>query len=62
MDTGWFCGSDPFFNVPGLYVGPVAKILGGAEIAMLAGLHVATFIHLWLAAHSTYTRVGSEPG
>jgi nucleobase:cation symporter-1, NCS1 family len=37
----------PFFNVPGLYVGPVARILGGADIAMLAGLPVATLVYLW---------------
>jgi purine-cytosine permease-like protein len=37
----------PFFNVPGLYVGPVATMLGGADIAMLVGLPVATVVYLW---------------
>jgi len=36
----------PFFSVPGLYVGPVAKALGGADIAMLVGLPVATAVYL----------------
>jgi nucleobase:cation symporter-1, NCS1 family len=42
-----FVAMIPFFNVPGLYVGPIAKILGGADIAMLAGLPVATIVYLW---------------
>jgi len=37
----------PFFNVPGLYVGPVTKLLGGADIAMVVGLPVATVVYLW---------------
>jgi purine-cytosine permease-like protein len=37
----------PFFNVPGLYVGPVTKMLGGADIAMVVGLPVATVVYLW---------------
>jgi nucleobase:cation symporter-1, NCS1 family len=42
-----FVAMIPFFNVPGLYVGPIAKILGGVDIAMLAGLPVATIVYLW---------------
>lgn len=44
---GGFVSMIPFFSVPGLYVGPVAKALGGADIAMLMGLPVATLIYLW---------------
>ena len=42
-----FVSMIPFFNVPGLYVGPVAKALGGADIAMLVGLPVSTLVYLW---------------
>jgi NCS1 family nucleobase:cation symporter-1 len=42
-----FVAMIPFFSVPGLYVGPVARALGGADIAMLVGLPVATLIYLW---------------
>jgi len=42
-----FASMIPFFNVPGLYVGPVTKMLGGADIAMLIGLPVATAVYLW---------------
>ena len=31
----------------GLYVGPVAAALGGADVAMLVGLPVATAVYLW---------------
>jgi purine-cytosine permease-like protein len=44
---GGFVAMIPFFCVPGLYVGPVARALGGADIAMLVGLPVATLIYLW---------------
>jgi len=37
----------PFFSVAGLYVGPVAAALGGADIAMLVGLPVSTIVYLW---------------
>jgi purine-cytosine permease-like protein len=42
-----FASMIPFFNVPGLYVGPVTKMLGGADIAMVVGLPVATVVYLW---------------
>jgi NCS1 nucleoside transporter family len=42
-----FAAMIPFFNVPGLYVGPVARALGGVDIAMLVGLPVATLVYLW---------------
>ncbi|HEY3850763.1 MAG TPA: cytosine permease [Steroidobacteraceae bacterium] len=42
-----FVSMIPFFNVPGLYVGPVTKMLGGADIAMVVGLPVATVVYLW---------------
>jgi len=42
-----FASMIPFFSVPGLYVGPVAAALGGADIAMLVGLPVATIVYLW---------------
>lgn len=42
-----FVSMIPFFNVPGLYVGPVTKMLGGADIAMAIGLPVSTIVYLW---------------
>lgn len=42
-----FVSMIPFFNVPGLYVGAATKMLGGADIAMLVGLPVATVVYLW---------------
>lgn len=42
-----FVSMIPFFNVPGLYVGPVTRMLGGADIAMVVGLPVATVVYLW---------------
>ena len=44
---GGFAAMIPFFSVPGFYVGPVARALGGADIAMLVGLPAATLIYLW---------------
>ncbi len=42
-----FAAMIPFFSVPGLYVGPVANALGGADVAMLVGLPVSTIVYLW---------------
>src|SRR5580693_1788117 len=42
-----FAAMIPFFSVEGLYVGPVAKALGGADVAMLVGLPVSTIVYLW---------------
>lgn len=42
-----FVSMIPFFSISGLYVGPVAKRLGGADVAMLVGLPVATVVYLW---------------
>jgi len=42
-----FVAMVPFFSVGGLYVGPVAAALGGADVAMLVGLPVATLVYLW---------------
>ncbi len=42
-----FTAMVPFFSVEGLYVGPVAAALGGADIAMLVGLPVSTVVYLW---------------
>jgi NCS1 family nucleobase:cation symporter-1 len=42
-----FVAMVPFFSVSGLYVGPVAAALGGADVAMLVGLPVATIVYLW---------------
>jgi len=42
-----FAAMVPFFSVEGLYVGPVAAALGGADIAMLVGLPVSTVVYLW---------------
>jgi purine-cytosine permease-like protein len=40
----------PFFST-GLYTGPVAKALGGADIAMLVGLPISAIVYIW-ACHS----------
>ncbi len=42
-----FAAMVPFFSVEGLYVGPIAAALGGADIAMLVGLPVSTVVYLW---------------
>jgi nucleobase:cation symporter-1, NCS1 family len=42
---GGFAAMIPFFST-GLYVGPVAKALGGADLAMLVGLPVSSLIYL----------------
>ncbi len=42
-----FAAMIPFFSVAGLYVGPAAAAIGGADIAMLVGLPVATLVYLW---------------
>lgn len=42
-----FVAMIPFFSVAGLYVGPVAQRLQGADIAMLVGLPVSTLVYLW---------------
>lgn len=41
-----FVAMVPFFKT-GIYEGPVAKALGGADLAMLVGLPVATLVYLW---------------
>ena len=43
--AGGFAAMIPFFST-GLYVGPVAKALGGADLAMLVGLPVSSIIYL----------------
>jgi NCS1 family nucleobase:cation symporter-1 len=42
---GGFVAMVPFFST-GLYVGPVARALGGADLAMLVGLPVSSLIYL----------------
>ncbi len=42
---GGFAAMIPFFST-GLYVGPVARALGGADLAMLVGLPVSSLIYL----------------
>jgi purine-cytosine permease-like protein len=41
-----FVSMIPFFST-GVYTGPVAAALGGADIAMLVGLPVAALIYIW---------------
>jgi NCS1 nucleoside transporter family len=41
-----FAAMIPFFST-GLYTGPVAVALGGADVAMLVGLPVAAIVYLW---------------
>jgi purine-cytosine permease-like protein len=36
----------PFFST-GLYTGPVARALGGADIAMLVGLPISAWVYVW---------------
>jgi purine-cytosine permease-like protein len=40
-----FVAMIPFFST-GLYTGPVAKALGGADIAMLIGLPVSALVYI----------------
>jgi NCS1 family nucleobase:cation symporter-1 len=42
---GGFAAMIPFFST-GIYTGPVARVLGGADIAMLVGLPVSAAIYL----------------
>jgi nucleobase:cation symporter-1, NCS1 family len=41
-----FVSMIPFFSSP-MYTGPVARALGGADIAMLIGLPVSAAVYLW---------------
>jgi nucleobase:cation symporter-1, NCS1 family len=41
-----FVAMIPFFSSP-MYTGPVARALGGADIAMLIGLPVSALVYLW---------------
>ena len=41
-----FAAMIPFFST-GIYVGPVAAALGGADIAMLIGLPVSALVYIW---------------
>ncbi len=41
-----FAAMIPFFSSP-MYTGPVARALGGADIAMLIGLPVSAAVYLW---------------
>jgi len=60
----------PFFS-SGLYAGPIARALGGADIAMLVGLPVAAGVYLLVcrsldlkldARRAAAADVGLEPG
>lgn len=41
-----FVAMIPFFST-GLYVGPIARALGGADVAMLVGLPVSALVYIW---------------
>jgi NCS1 family nucleobase:cation symporter-1 len=41
-----FVAMIPFFST-GIYMGPVAAALGGADIAMLVGLPVSAIVYIW---------------
>ena len=41
-----FAAMIPFFST-GIYMGPVARALGGADLAMLVGLPVSAIIYVW---------------
>ncbi|MGN6782022.1 MAG: purine-cytosine permease family protein [Marmoricola sp.] len=53
-----FLAMVPFFSVSGLYVGPVAKALGDADIAIFVGLVVAGGCYLLLTRRA---RVAGQP-
>jgi purine-cytosine permease-like protein len=40
-----FAAMIPFFST-GLFTGPVAKLMGGADLAMLVGLPVSVIVYL----------------
>jgi len=46
-----FAAMVPFFSVAGLYVGPAAKALDGADISLFVGLPVAALLY-WLLTRS----------
>lgn len=59
----------PFFST-GLYTGPVARALGGADVAMLVGLPVSAMVYLWACrsldleadrAHARAADMGLDP-
>ncbi len=56
-----FAAMIPFFSVPGLYVGPVARALGGADIAMLVGCRCPPSCTFGPAARSISRRTGAAP-
>jgi NCS1 family nucleobase:cation symporter-1 len=41
-----FVAMIPFFST-GIYVGPGAAALGGADIAMLVGLPISAVVYIW---------------
>ena len=41
-----FVAMIPFFSTE-MYVGPIARLLGGADIAMVVGLPVSAMVYLW---------------
>ena len=48
---GFIC-TIPFFSVPGMYVGPIAKSLGDADISLFVGLPVAAITYLVLSRNT----------
>ena len=65
-----FVAMVPFFST-GLYTGPIARALGGADVAMLVGLPVSAFVYLWACRsmdleadrrRAERADVGLEPG
>jgi len=55
-----FVAMIPFFST-GVYTGPVAAALGGADVAMLVGLPVSATSMCGRAARSTSRRIGGRP-
>jgi purine-cytosine permease-like protein len=41
-----FVAMVPCFSTP-VYVGPVARLLGGADVSMLVGLPVSALVYYW---------------
>ena len=44
-----FASMLPFFVVPDLYMGPLARLLGGVDVGWLVGLLVSAAVYLWLS-------------
>jgi NCS1 family nucleobase:cation symporter-1 len=58
---GGFAAMVPFMNT-GLFVGPVATALGGADISFLVGFGVGAALYWWLRGAGAHTRFSASRG